>query len=134
MGSITNGDNHHEDLNQSLLPESSTKDEDHNFKDLASRVWIESKKIWHIVGPAIFSRVASYSMNVITQAFAGHLGEVELASTSIAINVILGFCFGLMVIHLSLSFNSRNLVNKLLRYRPSKILSISCVSCFFFKL
>ncbi|XP_023872384.1 protein DETOXIFICATION 27 [Quercus suber] len=97
MGSITDGDNHHEDLNQSLLPESSIKDEDHIFRDLASRVWIESKKLWHIVGPAIFSRVASYSMNVITQAFAGHLGEVELASTSIAINVILGFCFGLML-------------------------------------
>ncbi|KAM4121550.1 hypothetical protein ACJW30_01G013100 [Castanea mollissima] len=97
MESITNGDNHHEDLNQPLLPESSIRDEDHNLKDLASRVWIESKKLWHIVGPAIFSRVASYSMNVITQAFAGHLGEVELASTSIAINVILGFCFGLML-------------------------------------
>lgn len=117
MESITNGDNHHEDLNQSLLPESSIRDEDHNLKDLASRVWIESKKLWHIVGPAIFSRVASYSMNVITQAFAGHLGEVELASTSIAINVILGFSLGLMVIRLSLSFNPINLVNKLLRYR-----------------
>lgn len=118
MESITNGDSYHEDLNQSLLPESSIRGEDHNLKDLASRVWIESKKLWHIVGPAIFSRVASYSMNVITQAFAGHLGEVELASTSIAINVILGFSLGLMVIHLSLSFNPINLVNKLLRYRP----------------
>ncbi|KAL4649433.1 hypothetical protein ACB092_01G013300 [Castanea dentata] len=96
MGSITNGDNQ-EDLNQSLLPESSIQDdEDHNFKDLALRVWIESKKLWHIVGPAIFNRLASYSMNVITQAFAGHLGEVELASTSIAMNVIIGFCFGLV--------------------------------------
>ncbi|KAF3952343.1 hypothetical protein CMV_022088 [Castanea mollissima] len=97
MGSITNGDNQ-EDLNQSLLPESSIQDdEDHNFKDLALRVWIESKKLWHIVGPAIFNRLASYSMNVITQAFAGHLGEVELASTSIAMNVIIGFCFGLVL-------------------------------------
>uniref|UniRef100_A0A7N2MU23 Protein DETOXIFICATION n=1 Tax=Quercus lobata TaxID=97700 RepID=A0A7N2MU23_QUELO len=97
MGSTTNGDNQ-EDLNQSLLPESSIQDEeDHNFKDLALRVWIESKKLWHIVGPAIFNRLASYSMNVITQAFAGHLGEVELASTSIAMNVIVGFCFGLVL-------------------------------------
>ncbi|XP_050265084.1 protein DETOXIFICATION 27-like [Quercus robur] len=97
MGSITNGDNQ-EDLNQSLLPGSSIQDEEeHNFKDLALRVWIESKKLWHIVGPAIFNRLASYSMNVITQAFAGHIGEVELASTSIAMNVIVGFCFGLVL-------------------------------------
>lgn len=66
-------------------------------QDLNTRVWIETKKLWHIVGPSIFSRVASYSMNIVTQAFAGHLGEVELASISIANTVILGFNFGLLV-------------------------------------
>ncbi|XP_027093455.2 protein DETOXIFICATION 27-like isoform X1 [Coffea arabica] len=65
--------------------------------DLSSRVWTESKKLWHIVGPSIFSRVVSYSMNVITQAFAGHLGEVELASVSIANTVIVGFNFGFLL-------------------------------------
>ena len=64
---------------------------------LGRRVWIESKKLWHIVGPAIFSRVASYSMLVITQAFAGHLGDLELAATSIANNLIVGFDLGLLV-------------------------------------
>lgn len=63
----------------------------------SQKVWIESKKLWRVVGPAIFSRIASYSMFVITQAFAGHLGELELAAMSIASNVILGFDFGLMV-------------------------------------
>ncbi|MQL41522.1 hypothetical protein EI012_26805, partial [Escherichia coli] len=57
-------------------------------QDLARKVWVESKKLWHIVGPAIFSRIASYSMLVITQAFAGHLGDLELAALSIANNVI----------------------------------------------
>ncbi|KAI3974603.1 hypothetical protein MKX01_029593 [Papaver californicum] len=65
--------------------------------DLPRRVWIESKKLWRIVGPTIFSRIASYSMNVITQAFAGHLGELELASISIANTVITGFSFGLLL-------------------------------------
>lgn len=64
---------------------------------LAERVWVESKKLWHIVGPAIFSRIASYSMLVITQAFAGHLGDLELAAISICNNVIVGFDFGLLV-------------------------------------
>ncbi|KAF5182467.1 Detoxification-like protein [Thalictrum thalictroides] len=66
-------------------------------QDLVTRVWIESKKLWHIVGPSIFSRVASYSMFVITQAFAGHLGDLELASISIAFTVVVGFNFGLLL-------------------------------------
>lgn len=73
-------------------------DEDDDQR-LGRRVWTESKKLWHIVGPAIFSRVASYSMLVITQAFAGHLGELELAAISIANNVIVGFDLGLLVLY-----------------------------------
>ncbi|CAI0422074.1 unnamed protein product [Linum tenue] len=65
--------------------------------DIVTKVWTETKKLWHIVGPAIFSRLASYSMLVITQAFAGHLGDLELAGISIANNVIVGFDFGLLL-------------------------------------
>ncbi|XP_059624212.1 protein DETOXIFICATION 27-like [Cornus florida] len=64
---------------------------------LSQRVWIESKKLWHIVGPSIFSRIATFSMLAITQAFAGHLGELELAAMSIATNVIIGFNLGLLL-------------------------------------
>ncbi|XVF64847.1 hypothetical protein PTKIN_Ptkin09bG0199400 [Pterospermum kingtungense] len=71
--------------------------EDDEEKDLATRVRIETQKLWIIVGPSIISRVASYSMNVITQAFAGHLGDVELAAISIANTVIVGFNFGLLL-------------------------------------
>ncbi|RLN16706.1 hypothetical protein C2845_PM02G35090 [Panicum miliaceum] len=63
---------------------------------LRSSVWAESRKLWVIVGPAIFSRIATYSMNVITQAFAGHLGDLELAAVSFANTVIVGFNYGLM--------------------------------------
>ncbi|PPS15730.1 hypothetical protein GOBAR_AA04839 [Gossypium barbadense] len=62
---------------------------------LRERVWIEPKKLWRIVGPAIFNRLASYSILVITQVFTGHLGDLELAAISIANNVIVGFNFGL---------------------------------------
>lgn len=64
---------------------------------LSRRIWEESKKLWRIVAPAIFSRVVTYSMNVITQAFAGHLGDLELASISIANTVVVGFSFGLLL-------------------------------------
>ncbi|XP_057448538.1 protein DETOXIFICATION 27-like [Lotus japonicus] len=66
-------------------------------QDLKRKIWVESKKLWHIAGPAIFSRIASYSMLVITQAFAGHLGDLELAAISIANNVVVGFDFGLLL-------------------------------------
>ncbi|KAI3451200.1 hypothetical protein Pfo_007865 [Paulownia fortunei] len=66
-------------------------------RSLVQNIWIESKKLWRIVGPAAFTRIASYSLFIITQAFAGHLGDLELAAMSIAINVVLGFDFGLML-------------------------------------
>lgn len=71
--------------------------EEEEEQGLGTRVLVESKKLWHIVGPSIFSRLASYSMLVITQAFAGHLGDLELAAISISVNVIVGFDFGLLV-------------------------------------
>lgn len=66
-------------------------------QDLSRRVWIESKKLWQVTGPAVFSRLSSCSMIVITQGFAGHLGDLELAAISIACNVIIGFDLGFLV-------------------------------------
>ncbi|KAB1214515.1 Protein TRANSPARENT TESTA 12 [Morella rubra] len=91
-----------EDTNVPLLEDSASTAQpndgrDDQDQDLVRRVLIESKKLWHIAGPAIFSRLASYSMLVITQAFAGHLGDLELAAISISNNVIVGFDFGLLL-------------------------------------
>ncbi|KVH99710.1 Multi antimicrobial extrusion protein [Cynara cardunculus var. scolymus] len=38
--------------------------------DAKSKFWIESKKLWYIVGPSIFSRIASFTMNVLGMASA----------------------------------------------------------------
>ncbi|KAI3426729.1 Protein DETOXIFICATION (Multidrug and toxic compound extrusion protein), partial [Psidium guajava] len=73
------------------------EEEEEGDQSLARRVLVESKKLWHIVGPSIFSRVASYSMLVITQAFAGHLGDLELAAVSLTNNLIVGLDFGLLL-------------------------------------
>ncbi|KAJ3702592.1 hypothetical protein LUZ61_006297 [Rhynchospora tenuis] len=88
-----------EDQRIALLNHHETKErgEGEEEKGLWSRAWDESKKLWVIVGPAIFSRIVTFSMNVITQAFAGHLGDLELASISIANTVVVGFNFGLML-------------------------------------
>ncbi|GMH00197.1 hypothetical protein Nepgr_002036 [Nepenthes gracilis] len=93
-----------EEMNQPLiLPESSApaeipqKGSGGDDEKLTRRVWIESKKLWHVAGPSIFSRIASFSMNVVTTAFAGHIGDLELAAISIANTVIVGFNFGLLL-------------------------------------
>ncbi|KAF8089351.1 hypothetical protein N665_0509s0019 [Sinapis alba] len=79
------------------LLESPNTAEEEDSGGLKKRVWVESKKLWQIVGPAIFTRLTTYSMLVITQAFAGHLGDLELAAISIVNNVIVGFNFGLLL-------------------------------------
>lgn len=64
---------------------------------LIRRTWVESKKIWQIAGPSIFSRLAMFSVTIITQSFAGHLSDVDLAAISIVTTVIIGITFGFLV-------------------------------------
>lgn len=87
--------NREEEEKVPLLEEST--DKEGNGAGLGCRILIESKKLWQIVGPAIVSRLSLYAMNIITQAFAGHLGNLELAAFSIANTVVIGFVFGLLV-------------------------------------
>lgn len=87
-----------ENLTESLLGEEARSVGEVGIKWTSVELWKEeSKKLWHIAGPSIFTRVTSYSMNIVTQAFAGHLGDLELASISIGNTVVLGFNFGLIV-------------------------------------
>ncbi|XP_057525015.1 protein DETOXIFICATION 27-like isoform X1 [Amaranthus tricolor] len=85
-----------EELIQPLIISNNDNNEGENEK-IHNLIWEESKKLWHVAGPSIISRIASFSMNVVTTAFAGHLGDIELASLSIANTVIVGFNFGLLL-------------------------------------
>lgn len=93
-----------QEINRPFLPDSNKKreeeeaDEDYYWSNLRNEIWNESKKIWFIVGPTLISRLANASMSIVSQSYAGHIGDVELASVSIANNVIVGFCWGLLVI------------------------------------
>lgn len=66
-------------------------------KNLRSKTWDESKKMWEIAAPAILTIVSQFSIGFVTVAFVGHLGEVELAAVSVVQNVLEGFVFGIMV-------------------------------------
>uniref|UniRef100_A0A803KW71 Protein DETOXIFICATION n=1 Tax=Chenopodium quinoa TaxID=63459 RepID=A0A803KW71_CHEQI len=87
-----------ENNEDSTSNEGITQNYDYFYDDLAlsKRVWIESKKLWHIVGPTIVTRIAAYTLFVIAQSFAGHIGDVELAAISLGSNVIVGLTCGLL--------------------------------------
>ncbi|PWA75317.1 root hair specific 2 [Artemisia annua] len=67
------------------------------IKDFFYQFGVESKKLWYLAGPAIFTSVCQYSLGAITQTFAGHVGTLDLAAFSIENSVIAGFSLGIMV-------------------------------------
>lgn len=62
-----------------------------------SHLRIESKKLWYLAGPAIFTSLCRYSLGAVTQLAAGQLGTLPLAAVSVENSVIAGFSFGVMV-------------------------------------
>ncbi|XP_009591643.1 protein DETOXIFICATION 29 [Nicotiana tabacum] len=66
-------------------------------KDLIREFSVESKKLWYLAAPAIFTSVCQYSIGAVTQVFAGHVGTIQLAAVSIENSVIAGFAFGVML-------------------------------------
>ncbi|XP_030960943.1 protein DETOXIFICATION 29-like [Quercus lobata] len=57
----------------------------------------ESKKLWYLAGPAIFTSICQYSLGAIPQVFLGQVGTLELAAFSIENSVIAGFSLGIML-------------------------------------
>ncbi|KAK8705623.1 hypothetical protein V6N13_049221 [Hibiscus sabdariffa] len=57
----------------------------------------ESKRLWHIAGPAIFTAICQYSLGALTQTFAGQLTELDLAAVSVENSVVAGLAFGVML-------------------------------------
>eukprot|EP00262_Sarcandra_glabra_P011374 TRINITY_DN2728_c0_g2_i2.p1 TRINITY_DN2728_c0_g2~~TRINITY_DN2728_c0_g2_i2.p1 ORF type:complete len:554 (-),score=59.33 TRINITY_DN2728_c0_g2_i2:37-1479(-) len=65
--------------------------------DFAREFWVESKKLWYLAGPAIFTSLCQYSLGAVTQLIAGHVGTLALAAVSVENSVIAGFSFGVML-------------------------------------
>ncbi|KAK4429123.1 protein DETOXIFICATION 33 [Sesamum alatum] len=57
----------------------------------------ESKTLWKLSGPAIFTSICQYSLGALSQTFAGQVGEIELAAVSVENSVIAGLAFGAML-------------------------------------
>lgn len=78
-------------------------DENNNYKveshdeKLKNKIWKETKKMWVVAGPAIFTRFSTFGISVITQAFIGHIGATELAAYALVQTVLLRFGNGILV-------------------------------------
>ncbi|XP_038894071.1 protein DETOXIFICATION 40-like isoform X2 [Benincasa hispida] len=59
--------------------------------------WIEMKLMFYIAAPAVFVYMMNFLMTMFTQIFSGHLGNLELAASSLGNNGIQIFAYGLML-------------------------------------
>ena len=84
-------------IKQKLLIKEATEEEEEEELGLINRVWNESKKIWVVAGPAIFTRFSTFGTNVVSQAFIGHIGSTELAAYSLVFTVLVRFANGILV-------------------------------------
>lgn len=70
-------------------------------RDFLRQFTAESKKLWWLAGPAIFTSFCQYSLGAVTQILAGHVNTLALAAVSIQNSVIAGFSVGVMVMKLN---------------------------------
>ncbi|KAM5550481.1 protein DETOXIFICATION 21-like [Rosa sericea] len=61
------------------------------------KIWNESKKMWVVAGPAIFTRFSTFGTSVISLAFIGHIGSTELAAFSLVFTVFVRFNNGILL-------------------------------------
>ncbi|KAL7149155.1 hypothetical protein ABFS83_05G020900 [Erythranthe nasuta] len=87
-------------LSQTQLERNKEEEDDiqpiNGVADFAGIFLTESKKLWYLAAPAIFTSFCQYGLITITQIFAGHLGTTQLAAVSVQNSIISGFPFGMM--------------------------------------
>lgn len=65
--------------------------------DFCREFYDESKRLWYLAGPAIFTSLCQYTIGATTQLFAGQLGTIQLATVSVENTVIAGFSYSILV-------------------------------------
>ncbi|KAL1208406.1 Protein DETOXIFICATION 21 [Cardamine amara subsp. amara] len=85
------------ELTETLLKKTVENGGEEDELGIKEKVWIESKKLWVVAAPAIFTRFSTFGVSMISQAFIGHLGPIELAAYSITFTVLLRFSNGILL-------------------------------------
>ncbi|KAK7342123.1 hypothetical protein VNO80_25066 [Phaseolus coccineus] len=66
-------------------------------KRVGAATWLEFKLLFNLAAPAVMVYLINYVMSMSTQIFCGHLGNLELAASSLGNNGIQIFAYGLML-------------------------------------
>ncbi|KAG5556149.1 hypothetical protein RHGRI_006691 [Rhododendron griersonianum] len=85
------------DIHENLLTNGKGQKGVPSEEKLKDRLWSETKKMWVVAGPAIFTRCSTFGIGVISQAFVGHIGATELAGYALVQTVFLRFVNGILV-------------------------------------
>ncbi|KAI3862794.1 hypothetical protein MKW98_008634, partial [Papaver atlanticum] len=80
-------------IDKKLLNEDNEIEVDENLR---SKLLVESKKLWVVAGPAIFTRFSTFGISIISQVFIGHMGSTELAAYSLVFTVLFRFANGIL--------------------------------------
>ncbi|CAK9327375.1 unnamed protein product [Citrullus colocynthis] len=101
------GSNSHEDVLQPFLqPTAESNDELERIlsdthlplvQRYSQATWIEMKLMFYLAAPAVSVYMMNFLMTMFTQIFSGHLGNLELAASSLGNNGIQIFAYGLML-------------------------------------
>jgi MATE family multidrug resistance protein len=85
-------------LKQNLLIKNSPSSSEEEHEELlGKRVWNETKLMWVVAAPAIFTRFSTFGIQIISQAFVGHIGSRELAAFALVFTVLIRFANGILV-------------------------------------
>lgn len=98
------------DADTPLLTNNHSSQDEEQKLSTVKRFGNESKRLWKLAGPAIFTAICQYSLGALTQTFAGLVGELDLAAVAVENSVIAGLAFGVMVMIVSLSEILRSFV------------------------
>jgi MATE family multidrug resistance protein len=90
---VFNSEDH--DLKKKLLVKK--LDDNEEELSLVNKMWKESKLMWVVAGPAIFTRISTFGIQIISQAFVGHIGSKELAAYALVFTVLVRFVNGILV-------------------------------------
>jgi len=67
------------------------------LRRVGAALWVEFRLLFFLAAPAVVVYLINYVMSMSTQIFSGHLGNLELAASSLGNNGIQVFAYGLMV-------------------------------------
>lgn len=85
------------DLKQYLLLKKPEEENEQEELSLGKKVWNETKLMWVVAAPAIFTRFSTFGIQIISQAFVGHIGSRELAAFALVFTVLIRFANGILV-------------------------------------